>query len=308
MRSCCRWMWFGVMTPLVAAAAFAAGCGGCSKDGGSEESGSPSSRHSSTSVELKPQAIESRGSISGRVVVKDVDEKDIEKKNDDLMGKMKAQAGFAPCCAAGVPEEDTKDQTWFVGKDHGLEYAVVWLAPPEDHYFKLSKEQDLDDENRGWEKEKILDQPHCQFHPHVMTLFQYYRDDGKEKETGQTAKVMNSAVGVDHNTKCDALSLNSLLGSGKSEKMPPAKPSFKPYHVNCNVHPWMSGYIWSFDHPFAAVTDKDGKFEIKNVPAGMELHLMYWHESMGNKPEQKKMTLEKDKKNDAGTLEVKYKS
>ena len=36
----------------------------------------------------------------------------------------------------------------------------------------------------------------------------------------------------------------------------------------CNVHPEMAGYIFVVPTPYFAVTDKDGNFVIKNVPAG----------------------------------------
>jgi hypothetical protein len=42
----------------------------------------------------------------------------------------------------------------------------------------------------------------------------------------------------------------------------------------------MSGYVRIFDHPYYAVTDEDGKFEIKNAPAG-KLRIVYWHEAKG---------------------------
>ncbi|HUR45759.1 MAG TPA: carboxypeptidase regulatory-like domain-containing protein [Candidatus Saccharimonadales bacterium] len=38
--------------------------------------------------------------------------------------------------------------------------------------------------------------------------------------------------------------------------------------VQCDVHPWMFAYIGVVDHPYFAVTDKDGKFTIKNLPPG----------------------------------------
>lgn len=38
--------------------------------------------------------------------------------------------------------------------------------------------------------------------------------------------------------------------------------------IKCDVHPWMFGYIGVTEHPYFAVTDKDGNFTIKNVPAG----------------------------------------
>lgn len=42
----------------------------------------------------------------------------------------------------------------------------------------------------------------------------------------------------------------------------------------------MTAYVLVLDHPYAAVTDKDGKFKIENLPAG-ELEFRYWHERVG---------------------------
>src|SRR5205814_6500635 len=36
----------------------------------------------------------------------------------------------------------------------------------------------------------------------------------------------------------------------------------------CDVHPWMFAWVTVVDHPYFAITDKEGKFTIKNVPAG----------------------------------------
>src|SRR5207245_5090260 len=51
-------------------------------------------------------------------------------------------------------------------------------------------------------------------------------------------------------------------------------------NINCDIHKWMTAKVAVFDHPFYAVTDKDGNFEIKNAPAGAELTIHVWHESM----------------------------
>ena len=48
--------------------------------------------------------------------------------------------------------------------------------------------------------------------------------------------------------------------------------------LKCNIHQWMTGYVWAFDHPYAVVTGEDGTYEIKNVPAGTELTIVAWHE------------------------------
>lgn len=49
--------------------------------------------------------------------------------------------------------------------------------------------------------------------------------------------------------------------------------------ILCNVHPEMSAYIVVVETPYFDVTDKDGKFSIKDVPAG-DYTLAVWHERL----------------------------
>ena len=50
--------------------------------------------------------------------------------------------------------------------------------------------------------------------------------------------------------------------------------------VKCNVHPWMKGYIAVFKHPFFAVTEKNGSFELKDLPPGAYT-ITAWQEKLG---------------------------
>jgi hypothetical protein len=45
----------------------------------------------------------------------------------------------------------------------------------------------------------------------------------------------------------------------------------------CDVHQWMEAWIGVLDHPFYAVSDDKGKFEIKNLPPGKYV-IEAWHE------------------------------
>jgi hypothetical protein len=54
----------------------------------------------------------------------------------------------------------------------------------------------------------------------------------------------------------------------------------RPYQVSCNIHPWMKAWVLVCDHPYFAVTDKDGTFQIKNAPAGT-FRLMIWKDDHG---------------------------
>ena len=38
--------------------------------------------------------------------------------------------------------------------------------------------------------------------------------------------------------------------------------------IKCDVHSWMFTYAGVCEHPYFAVTDKDGNFTIKNLPPG----------------------------------------
>ncbi len=53
-----------------------------------------------------------------------------------------------------------------------------------------------------------------------------------------------------------------------------------PITIKCDFHPWMTAHFHVMDHPFFAVTDADGKFEIPNLPEG-EYTLGAWHEKFG---------------------------
>ena len=42
----------------------------------------------------------------------------------------------------------------------------------------------------------------------------------------------------------------------------------RPIALTCDLHPWMKGWIYVFDHPYFAVSDVHGKLHIRDVPQG----------------------------------------
>jgi hypothetical protein len=54
---------------------------------------------------------------------------------------------------------------------------------------------------------------------------------------------------------------------GQTDERKFAKPEVL-IKLKCEVHDWMFAYVGICDSPFFAITDKDGKFTIKDVPAG----------------------------------------
>ena len=83
---------------------------------------------------------------------------------------------------------------------------------------------------------------------------------------------------------------------------------YRPLKVSCGQHPWMSGYMYVLEHPYFAVTDEEGKFEIKLAPTGAR-NLVIWHETglvtdrMG-----KPIEVKAGQVTDAGKFEVKPKN
>ena len=50
--------------------------------------------------------------------------------------------------------------------------------------------------------------------------------------------------------------------------------------ITCDAHPWMHGYVYIFDHPYAAVSNEKGAFEMKDIPPG-QYNIEAWHEALG---------------------------
>ncbi len=50
--------------------------------------------------------------------------------------------------------------------------------------------------------------------------------------------------------------------------------------VQSELHPWMRGWIHVFDHPYFAVTSRDGRFALDTVPPG-RWRLVAWHPRLG---------------------------
>jgi hypothetical protein len=194
---------------------------------------------------------------------------------------------------------DTREPTWRVNADSkGVENVVVWVAPPAGKYFKKP-------EDKSWPDEVVIHQPHCAFEPHVAVAYPG-RFDYKTKKPDPSGQkfIVNNEAPMKHNTavrgspdKNPEVSKTLEAGDKKGIEFS-ISPDSEPIMLRCDIHKWMTGYVWAFDHPYATVTDKDGKFEIKNVPAGADVDIYYWHESMGKTPQ--KLTKQAPKKLMAG--------
>jgi len=175
----------------------------------------------------------------------------------------------AVCCAKGGPHTDE----WVVNPaNRGVRYVLVWLAPTAKNTSNEPRQLPINPALRAVpNKPVLLDQPLCRYIPHVLAIRQ-----------GQAVLAKNSAK-IAHNVKWAGIKNpgnNVLLPSGASHLIKGLKPERTPVAVECNIHPWMKAWIGVFNHPYFAVTDENGNFEIKDAPAG-NWRLIAWQDSTG---------------------------
>ena len=179
------------------------------------------------------------------------------KKGDDKVRDAK-------CCAA----QNVEDDTLVVNpKNKGIAHAFVYLR-------KVKSSEIHPELKESEEKEVKFDQKGCKFNPHALVvrtdqIVTVLSDDPIPHNT-HTFPILNKGENV-------IIAPNDRVGI-KFPKFVTKEPL--PFEVKCDIHPWMSARWLIVDHPYAAVTDKDGKFEIKNLPEG-EIKVTFWHEKVG---------------------------
>jgi plastocyanin len=116
----------------------------------------------------------------------------------------------------------------------------------------------------------VLDQKGCMYTPHMVAL-----------QAGQPLKIKNDDETL-HNIH-PRPTVNAEFNIGQPRKGMESTKTFDKKEVmipvGCDVHPWMRAYISVLDHPFFAVTDDDGNFKIKDLPAG-EYEIEAVHEKL----------------------------
>jgi len=173
-------------------------------------------------------------------------------------------------------------------KNKGIKNVFVWLAPEPtaaqlaDLKSKKLKEfpsftaADIHPDLAKPAKDTVeIDQPCCRFIPHVLGV-----REGQKLVIKNSAPIAHNAkyVGGDKNGEG-----NPIIPSSGAYTLPNALGAEKaPIDISCSIHPWMKAWVRVFDHPYFAVTDADGNFEIKNAPVkDGKLRLFVWQEANG---------------------------
>lgn len=164
------------------------------------------------------------------------------------------------CCAAAA---DILGERLIVAPDGGVANVFVYLA-------KAPKGVSLPPVPA---EPVAFDQKNCVFLPHALIV-----------RTNQVILVKNGDQ-VTHNAHTYPIrnaAFNQMIpGHERSgTAFVYARPEIAPVAVKCDLHPWMRAWHLPLDHPYGALTDKAGFFEISNLPAG-EHQFRVWHEKAG---------------------------
>jgi len=169
------------------------------------------------------------------------------------------------CQASPEQRFQNCDQKWIIGKDKAVANVLVVLKP-------LNKQKFAPTEKRN--DRVVIDIPFCTFVPHVVTV-----KPGQKLVITNSSKAYHDPKVRDERSFCGA-DLTEIMAPN-TERTYQVHRQSKPLTVACINHGWMSAVIWAFDHPYSAVTDQDGNFKIDNVPTGVKLSVVAWHEAVG---------------------------
>jgi plastocyanin len=160
--------------------------------------------------------------------------------------------------------------------------ALYPAALPTTHFYSVSASGGLADvivsiknapKAAASSKPAVLDQKGCVYVPSILAV-----------QAGQKVIVKNSDPCV-HNVHTvpkenDMKNLVQMPGGADLEFVFDKPEPFLKFQ--CDVHPWMFAWVSVVDTSYFAVSDKDGKFTIKNVPAG-KYTVEFAHRKLGTK-------------------------
>ena len=131
----------------------------------------------------------------------------------------------------------------------------------------------ITDINKGkkMEPQKVkLDQNGCEYKPHVLAM-----------AAGSSVDILNPD-GILHNVHSYSKANSPFnMAQPKFKKTITVKVD-KPEVINlkCDVHGWMSAWLFVAANPYFSVTDNSGSFKLTDVPAGT-YNVEVWHETLG---------------------------
>ena len=176
----------------------------------------------------------------------------------------------------------------------GVKNVVVWLRPDDDvriHTFPLHMvKPELRKPEAVTHTVKVVA---GNYEPRVLAL----------RVRDKLRFVNGTPAQTNLNLTSDIESVNILRAPGADWRSKPVEAQRLPVYFADDLHPWMAGRVRIFDHPYYAVTDKDGRFEIRDVPPG-KWRVVYQHELGYHKGKEGLLGFTVEVKDDRKTLEL----
>jgi plastocyanin len=162
-------------------------------------------------------------------------------------------AASPDCAAMYDPAKMPTTHFYVVGAKGGFADVVVSL--------KDADGKDITGKSTGASAPPaVLDQKGCLYTPTILAI-----------QTDQKLTVRNSDPCI-HNVHITSTAGNpehndpQMPGGADLTYTFPKPEMFLTFQ--CDVHHWMFAWVSIFDNPYFSISDKDGKFTIKNVPPG----------------------------------------
>jgi plastocyanin len=247
----------GLMAPALALAVVTAACGGGNEQSSSTTGSTPAAQQPAASA-VDPATA---ATVTGNVKLEgNAPKGEAIKMNADPVCMREGKGGMTEFIVAG---DGGALQNVFVYVKEGLG----------DRTFQAPQET------------VVLDQKGCRYQPHVFGVM-----------VGQPLEIVNSDPTL-HNVHAMPKS-NQEFNTGQPIQGMKFAHTFTSQEVmvpfKCDVHGWMNAYAGVVSHPFFAVTDASGRFEIKGLPPG-NYTIEAWHEKLGTQTQQVTVA-EKDSK------------
>jgi hypothetical protein len=142
-----------------------------------------------------------------------------------------------------------------IGPQTGVANTVIFLKD-----ITRGKAMDLPAERR------FVDQKHCRYEPHILLV--PVKADLK----------MESSDATLHTIHMEGAATYNLPFPFPNQIITRPMSTAGMVDLKCNGgHTWMNAEMFVVNHPYYAVTDESGKFELTNVPAG-KYEIEAWHE------------------------------
>ncbi len=232
-----------ILLAVVCAAVLAA-CGGSD----TEDAADPGASEAPAAADVSTQAEDTGPHLSGKITF-----------YGPRPVRVELSTAADPLCTAMHKDEPLLSDHAIVSERGELKDVFVYVKEPPEGNYPVPAEQ------------LVLDQIGCSYVPHVFGI-----------QIGQELSVQNSDPLL-HNIRSFARK-NRPFNNAQEEGAAPRVKKFGKVELGirmkCDIHPWMTGFIFALDHPYFGTSAENGVYGIHGLPAG-DYTLVAWHEEYG---------------------------